>query len=314
MKSALTSLLVAAVLSSAAHANTPFAATKAPVDVTLFVMSRCPDAIRCESTFSEVFKSKSLPEINPTLSFIGALDEYTSTHWSTMPSVQSSSLTLTTTTTVTSTVTCKHGPLECAGNIQQLCFRNLFLNDWRVWYAFVIGSNSWEPRRIGEEAYALQVAERILKNLEPWSDNAPQDPDPTINGIWGTKAEDWTSFPYDATRSVEYILQDSFADEKMTPQSSLTDPDPGSPTLREFQTCFQGPQGFEFLVQSVQNTIDHGVTTSCTVFIDNKKRCVVDGGVWRECPGGHSIPDFVRSITEAANSFRFYLTSRIFRL
>jgi len=35
MKSALTSLLAAAMLlSSAAHANTPFAATKAPVDVS----------------------------------------------------------------------------------------------------------------------------------------------------------------------------------------------------------------------------------------------------------------------------------------
>jgi len=213
-------------------------------------------------------KSKSLPEINPSLSFIGALDQQTSTYWSTTPSTQNSTLSLTTTTTVTSTVTCKHGPLECAGNIQQLCFRNLFLNDWRIWYAFVIGSNAWEPTRIGEEAYALEVADRILKNVEPLLNNAQyQDQDQTITDIWGTKAEDWTSLPYYETLLAGNILSDSFIGERtVTPQSSTTDPDLdlgpgdlGSPTLQEFQTCFQGPEGFDLLVQSVQNTIDHGV-------------------------------------------------------
>ncbi|KAG0376172.1 hypothetical protein BGX24_008165 [Mortierella sp. AD032] len=70
--------------------------------------------------------------------------------------------------------------------------------------------------------------------------------------------------------------------------------------LDEVDECSGGQRGFDLLVKSVQNTLDHGVGTSCTVFIDNKKRCVVDGGVWRECPGGYSIDDFVRSIKDAA--------------
>ncbi|KAG0053233.1 hypothetical protein BGZ83_001471 [Gryganskiella cystojenkinii] len=252
MKASSLTLLIAAVVlfGSTAEANTPFLTTKAPVDVTLFVMSRCPDAFKCEATFADVFKSESLPAINPSLSFIGSIDQHTSSHWSTTPSIQNNSLTLTTTKTVTTTVTCKHGPLECAGNEQQLCFRNQFLSDWRTWYPFVIGMNSWEPRRIGEEGYALQIAERVLKNNE-------KDDEGNNGGeikIWGTTAEDWASLEYDeSVSSIEQILGADADPELGDDRGDL------GVILRKFQQCFQGPEGFELLVQSVQHTIDNGV-------------------------------------------------------
>lgn len=175
---------------------------------------------------------------------------------------------------MTTTVTCKHGPLECAGNTQQLCFRNLFLKDWKVWYAFVIGSNTWEPKRIGEENYALQTADRILNNLDvllgEGGDNL------SLDDSWGTKAEDWEGLPFDDTLSSTRILARAAAaaadkrtnSKNITPETSFTDPENpeletggGGPSkiLQDFQKCFQGPEGFQLLVESVQHTIDNGV-------------------------------------------------------
>ncbi|KAF9402199.1 hypothetical protein BGX21_010936 [Mortierella sp. AD011] len=88
-----------------------------------------------------------------------------------------------------------------------------------------------------------------------------------------------------------------------------------TPLLDRVDDCAKSQEGFDLLVESVQNTIDHGVSTSCTVFIDDKKRCVVDGGIWRECPGGSSVEDFVRSIKEAASHLTInFVNSRLFRL
>ncbi|KAG0028002.1 hypothetical protein BGZ81_005107 [Podila clonocystis] len=225
-------------LASIVQANRPLSlAQSTPVDVTLFVMSRCPDAMKCEATFAKVFAAPSLVPVNPTLSFIGSIERTVNTS----------------TTSVTTTVTCKHGPEECAGNIQQLCFQKQH-PDHRVWVPFVVGMNSWRPRRIGELQYVRDVANRI-----------------------GGVASD------------EYKL-----------------------TLVE--QCAQGPEGHELLVQSVQNTLDHQVGTSCTVFIDNKKRCVVDGGVWRECPGGFQVADFVQTINEAAARVSVFIRTKLYRV
>ncbi|KAG9068354.1 hypothetical protein KI688_010622 [Linnemannia hyalina] len=253
------SLLALALISSSAdigvHANTPFIIEKSPVDITLFVMSRCPDAIKCESTFSQVFQAEGLPEINPTLSYIGSIDETETSK----TELDLSTTSTTTTTTVVTKVNCKHGPLECAGNTHQLCFREFF-PDYKVWVPFVTTMNSWQPRRIGESAYAREVAERVL-------------------GLRQRRVRRFLS------------LEEEDAEEKKKELEVL---------LEKVDECSEGQRGFELLVKSVQNTLDHGVGTSCTVFIDNKKRCVVDGGVWRECPGGSTVADFVRSIKEAA--------------
>lgn len=125
---------------------------------------------------------------------------------------------------------------------------------------FVTTMNSWQPRRIGESDYAREVAERVL-------------------GLKQRRVRRFLS------------LEEKDGEEKEKEQEAL---------LEKVDECSKGQRGFELLVKSVQNTLDNGVGTSCTVFIDNKKRCVVDGGVWRECPGGSTVADFVRSIREAA--------------
>ncbi|KAF9313175.1 hypothetical protein BG003_005527 [Podila horticola] len=201
-------------------------------------MSRCPDAMKCEATFAKVFDTPNLAPVHPTLSFIGAIER----------TVNVSA------TSVTTTVTCKHGPEECAGNTQQLCFKKQH-PDHRVWVPFVVGMNSWQPRRIGELQYLREVASRI-----------------------GGAAAD---------------------EDKLT----------------LVEQCAQGAEGLELLVQSVQNTLDHHVGTSCTVFVEDKKRCVIDGGVWRECPGGFQVADFVRTINEVAGRvFVSLRTSKLYRI
>ncbi|KAF9903462.1 hypothetical protein EC991_003790 [Linnemannia zychae] len=226
-----TSLLALTLVSSSANmgvqANTPLIIEKTPVDI---------------------IQVDGLPEINPTLSYIGSIDK---TEYATTTVNLQSSTSSTTTTTVVTKVTCKHGPLECAGNTQQLCFREFF-PDYKVWVPFVTTMNSWQPRRIGEPRYAREIAERVLK--------LKQSPHPQSEGSG------------EQDRAL----------------------------LDKVDECSNGRRGFELLVASIQNTLDHGVGTSCTVFIDNKKRCVVDGGVWRECPGGYTIGDFVRTIKDAA--------------
>ncbi|KAF9168549.1 hypothetical protein DFQ26_005580 [Actinomortierella ambigua] len=64
--------------------------------------------------------------------------------------------------------------------------------------------------------------------------------------------------------------------------------------------CAQSDEGHQLHVASVRHTLKAKVSTSCTVFIDHQKRCVVDGGAWRECPEGSRVEDFVKSIREAA--------------
>lgn len=55
--------------------------------------------------------------------------------------------------------------------------------------------------------------------------------------------------------------------------------------------------------------------TSCTVFVEDTKRCVIDGGVWRECPGGFQVADFVRTINEVAGRvFVSLRTSKLYRI
>ncbi|KAG0294903.1 hypothetical protein BGZ96_000227 [Linnemannia gamsii] len=259
VSSILALVLISSAVGHGVHANTPFIIEKSPVEITLFVMSRCPDAIKCEGTFSKVFQTEGLPEISPSLSYIGSIDN---TEISTTE-LDLATTSTTTTTTVVTKVSCKHGPLECAGNTQQLCFKEFF-PDYKVWVSFVTTMNSWQPRRIGEPAYAREVAEKVLglsqrqrRRLQP-----------------------------------HYLQNGDEKDESNEREQEIL--------LDKVDECSKGQHGFDLLVKSVQNTLDYGVGTSCTVFIDNKKRCVVDGGVWRECPGGSTIGDFVRSIKEAA--------------
>ncbi|KAF9987996.1 hypothetical protein BGZ75_010190 [Mortierella antarctica] len=163
-------------------------------------------------------KTRNLPAVNFSLSYFGEVKNRSGN-----PSVK-----------------CMHGPLECAGNKQQLCFKKFFPAH-ETWFSFVLKMNSHRPSRIGEEDYAREIGEMIVGN---------------------------------------------------------------SALLDKVGECARGEEGLDLLIASVENTKRQGAKASCTVFIDNKKRCVIDGGVWRECPGGSTAPDFVRSIEEAATPLK----------
>jgi len=145
------------------------------------------------------------------LSYIGSISQSETTN----TVIDTGSTSATTTTTTVTEVTCKHGPLECAGNTQQLCFKEFF-PDHEVWVPFVTTMNSWQPRRIGEPRYAREVAEKVLalrrrqlRGLQPHHQHQ--------------------------------------LDEK---EAELLD---------KVDECARGQQGFDLLVESVQNTLDHGI-------------------------------------------------------
>jgi hypothetical protein len=61
--------------------------------------------------------------------------------------------------------------------------------------------------------------------------------------------------------------------------------------------------GMQLLRRSVTRSKAAGVATSCTVRLDNKKWCVVDGGKWKECGNhGHKPEDLVDAIKRIASS------------
>ncbi|KAL2918255.1 hypothetical protein HK105_202182 [Polyrhizophydium stewartii] len=80
------------------------------VPVTLFVMSKCPDAVFCEGVFADVLQQVG-PATNLTTEYIArALGS--------------------------GRVQCLHGPSECIGNTQQLCARAMF-PDPAQWFGFI---------------------------------------------------------------------------------------------------------------------------------------------------------------------------------
>jgi len=104
------------------------------VPVVLGVMSRCPDAIKCESVLNQVVYEVE-DKIDLSLTFIGKIN-------SSEPDFG---------------VTCMHGPEECAGNVHELCAvkyaRTL------IWWKFVQCENAQGRSKIGTPTTALQCAE-----------------------------------------------------------------------------------------------------------------------------------------------------------
>ncbi|GBE79628.1 predicted protein [Sparassis crispa] len=96
-------------------------------------MSRCPDALLCESVFDHVLK-KAADRIDLSLTFIGTIN-------STEPQYG---------------VTCKHGPDECAGNMQELCAMEHA--PMQQWWEFVQCQNFQGREKIGLPETALQCA------------------------------------------------------------------------------------------------------------------------------------------------------------
>lgn len=61
--------------------------------------------------------------------------------------------------------------------------------------------------------------------------------------------------------------------------------------LNDCMSRDDGAYGMGMLRDSVTRSKDLGVSTSCTVRLDGKTRCVRDGGKWKDCGEGGSEPD-----------------------
>ncbi|KAJ6613455.1 hypothetical protein B0H10DRAFT_2165316 [Mycena sp. CBHHK59/15] len=101
------------------------------VAVELGVMSRCPDALLCETVFNQVLE-KIGEKMVLTLVYIADLN-------STAPDFG---------------ITCKHGAGECAGNVQQLCAAKYSSK----WWEFVRCQNDRGRFQVGVPEVALQCA------------------------------------------------------------------------------------------------------------------------------------------------------------
>ncbi|UJR10506.1 hypothetical protein I4U23_014709 [Adineta vaga] len=109
------------------------------VNVEFFVMSKCPDAKKCEISFSpSLLKLSSI--INFTLSFIALESE-------------------------TNHFECMHGIDECIGNRQQLCIQNMYSTSVFIQYLRCQAKEFYTIPRNGE-----RCANETSKNIINWSD------------------------------------------------------------------------------------------------------------------------------------------------
>ena len=63
--------------------------------------------------------------------------------------------------------------------------------------------------------------------------------------------------------------------------------------------CASGAEGDALLAASHAATTAAGAKNSCTVFVDGRRRCVRDGGAFRDCEPGRTPADFKKSICAA---------------
>ena len=73
----------------------------------------------------------------------------------------------------------------------------------------------------------------------------------------------------------------------------------GAGTIAEVEACAKGAEGARLMAESAAAVAAREIVNSCTVFIGGRRRCVRDGGAWRDCPGGSGDADFARSVCEA---------------
>ncbi|EUC66448.1 gamma interferon inducible lysosomal thiol reductase GILT protein, putative [Rhizoctonia solani AG-3 Rhs1AP] len=59
--------------------------------------------------------------------------------------------------------------------------------------------------------------------------------------------------------------------------------------------CVSGDEGKRLLRESVEYSKRNHITTSCTIIINGKVRCIRDS-TWKECDDGHTPADFVHRI------------------
>ena len=57
-------------------------------------------------------------------------------------------------------------------------------------------------------------------------------------------------------------------------------------------------EGIDLLRASVIRSQENNVTKSCTVRLDNKIRCIRDGGEWYDCLGGSNASDLIQDVKD----------------
>ncbi|KAJ9669592.1 hypothetical protein H2201_000459 [Coniosporium apollinis] len=72
--------------------------------------------------------------------------------------------------------------------------------------------------------------------------------------------------------------------------------------LNDCMSKDDGSYGVGLLKESVQRSAEANVTYSCTVRLDNKVRCIRDGGRWKDCEGGSSVEALLKDIDELYNA------------
>jgi len=125
------SLSLVAVYASPRAVQKPWSASTIRVPVTLGVMSRCPDALLCETLFDNVIP-RVAEKINLSLVYVAAVN-------ASDPDFG---------------VTCMHGRNECAGNVQQLCVAKH--TPMRTWWEFVMCQNYHGRAHIGSWDVAMK--------------------------------------------------------------------------------------------------------------------------------------------------------------
>ncbi|KAH9049722.1 hypothetical protein EDB84DRAFT_1260526 [Lactarius hengduanensis] len=121
------------------------------VPVTLGVMSRCPDALLCETLFDKVIP-KVAEKIDLSLTFIARRGHTSSSD----RLCTDSPCNRLNPSDSEFGVTCRHGRDECAGNVQQLCAAKY--TPMNTWWEFVTCQNYEGKDRIGRPDVALKCA------------------------------------------------------------------------------------------------------------------------------------------------------------
>ncbi len=200
------------------------------VNVTLAVMSRCPDALSCEAAFDKVLDRVNA-KTRLTMTYIGTPDDDEGHHQY--------------------GVSCMHGEQECAGNVQQLCVQDAL-----------------NPVRAGEE-YDLSPSAAQKK---------------------------WWNF----LQCQNFAGLSKIGDEALA-QRCLRVVDGPSWDKDGIAKCVHGKHGRKLLQNSVKASKQAQMGTSCTIEFESGKRCVRDGGAWRNCDLGHETADFVAEIERLWN-------------
>lgn len=194
------------------------------VNVTLAVMSRCPDALACEAAFDKVLDRVN-SKTRLTMSYIGSIENDKHSKYG---------------------ASCMHGDQECTGNIQQLCVQDAL-----------------DPVRAGEDF-----------DLSP---SAAQ--------------KRWWNF----LQCQNFAGLSKIGDEELA-QRCLRVVDGPAWEKDGIAKCVHGKQGRKLLQNSIKASKHSNLTTSCTIVFEGGKKCVRDGGAWKNCDLGHEPADFINEI------------------